>query len=113
LYEAAQRMAPYTAITTNGDYIRLPRYHYRSELVNYERLLPDMVRAVPFGDGFIDYEAFFSGLAKGGFDGLANYEMCSPLRGGGGLENLDGCARGYVQWMRQFVPQSQPREAGR
>jgi sugar phosphate isomerase/epimerase len=113
LYEAAQRMAPFTAITTNGDYIRLPRYHYRSELVNYERLLPDMVRAVPFGDGFIDYEAFFSGLAKGGFDGLANYEMCSPLRGGGGLENLDGCARGYVQWMRQFVPQSQPREAGR
>ena len=54
-----------------------------------------MVRAVPFGEGFIDYEAFFAGLAEGGFDGLANYEMCSPVRGGGSLENLDGMRRGY------------------
>ncbi len=103
LFEAARKMAPYTAITTNADYIRWPRYRYRSELVNYQRLLPDMVRAVPFGDGFVDYSAFFAGLIEGGFDGLANYEMCSPIRGGGGLENLDGYARGYVQWMRQHV----------
>ena len=59
-----------------------------------------MVRAVPFGDGFIDYQAFFAGLADGGFDGLACYEMCSPVRGGGSVENLDGCARSYLQWMR-------------
>jgi sugar phosphate isomerase/epimerase len=103
LYETAKRMAPYTAITTNADYIRVPRYRYRSELVNYERLLPDMVRAVPFGDGFIDYEAFFAGLAEGGFDDLANYEMCSPIRGGGSLENLDSYARGYLEWMRQHA----------
>ena len=103
LFEAARKMAPYTAITTNADYVRLPRYRYRSELVNYERLLPDMVRAVPFGDGFIDYPAFFAGLAEGGFDGLANYEMCSPIRGGGSLENLDSYARNYVTWMRQHV----------
>ncbi len=81
LYETARRMAPYTAITTNADYVRVPRFRYRPELVNYERLLPDMVRAVPFGEGFIDYEAFFAGLADGGFDGVANYEMCSPIRG--------------------------------
>ncbi len=67
LYESAKRAAPYTAITTNADYIRLPRFRYRAELVNYERQLPDMVRAVPFGDGFIDYEAFFAGLVDGGF----------------------------------------------
>ncbi len=103
LYETAKRMAPYTAITTNADYIRVPRYRYRPELVNYERLLPDMVRAVPFGDGFIDYEAFFAGLAEGGFDGLANYEMCSPIRGGGSGENLDAYARGYLEWMGQHV----------
>jgi sugar phosphate isomerase/epimerase len=103
LFETARKMAPYTAITTNADYIRMPRYHYRSELVNYERLLPDMVRAVPFGDGFINYRAFFAGLIEGGFDGLANYEMCSPIRGGGSPENLDGYARGYLQWMRQQV----------
>jgi sugar phosphate isomerase/epimerase len=103
LYQAARRMAPRAAITTNADYIRLPRYRYRPELVNYERLEPDLVRAVPFGEGFIDYEAFFSGLADGGFDGLANYEMCSPLRGGGSLENLDRYARGYLAWMRQYA----------
>jgi sugar phosphate isomerase/epimerase len=100
LFETARRMAPYTAITTNADYIRLPRYRYRPELVNYERQEPDWVRAVPFGDGFIDYRAFFAGLVEGGFDGLANYEMCSPIRGGGSLENLDSYARRYLEWMR-------------
>jgi sugar phosphate isomerase/epimerase len=54
LYEAARKAAPHTAITTNADYIRVPRYRYRPELVNYERLTPDEVRAVPFGTGFID-----------------------------------------------------------
>jgi sugar phosphate isomerase/epimerase len=103
LYESARRMAPYTAITTNADYVRVPRYRYRPELVNYERLQVDMVRAVPFGDGLIDYEAFFAGLADGGFDALANYEMCSPIRGGGSLENLDRYARGYLDWMREHV----------
>jgi sugar phosphate isomerase/epimerase len=101
LYEAARSAAHATVITTNADYVRMPRYRYRAELVNYEQVLPDMVRAVPFGDGFIDYEAFFAGMADGGFDGLANYEMCSPVRGGGSLENLDEYARGYVEWMRQ------------
>jgi sugar phosphate isomerase/epimerase len=103
LYGAARKAAPYTAMTTNADYIRVPRYRYRPELVNYERVQPDMVRAVPFGDGFIDYRAFFTGLVEGGFpgDGLANYEICSPIRGGGSLENLDACAAAYVEWMRQ------------
>ena len=83
LYEAARKMAPHTAITTNADYVRLPRFRYQPELVNYERAQPDMVRAVKFGEGFIDYAAFFRGLQDGGFDGIANYEMCSPIRGGG------------------------------
>ncbi|MGD9723318.1 MAG: sugar phosphate isomerase/epimerase family protein [Pirellulales bacterium] len=109
LYEAARRAAPHTVITTNADYIRLPRYRYRSELVNYEPLVPDMVRAVPFGEGFIDYAAFFAGLTEGGFDGLANYEMCSAVRGGGGAENLDAYARGYVAWMRENALSRTPR----
>lgn len=99
LYQAAWKMAPHTAITTNADYVRLPRFRYRPELVNYEPAGPDMVRAVPFGEGFIDYEAFFQGLKEGGFDGIANYEMCSPIRGGGELENLDGYAAAYLKWM--------------
>jgi sugar phosphate isomerase/epimerase len=81
----------------------VPRYRYRPELVNYERLLPDTVQAVPFGTGFIDYGAFFRGLADGGYRGLATYEICSPIRGGGSLENLDGCAKAYLQWLRSHA----------
>jgi sugar phosphate isomerase/epimerase len=110
LYDVARHAAPYTVMTTNADYVHWPRYRYRAELVNYERVLPDMVRAVPFGEGFIDYEAFFAGLSEGGFDGLANYEMCSPLRGGGTLENLDACARAYLTWMGQNT--SAARQSG-
>jgi sugar phosphate isomerase/epimerase len=100
LYETANRLAPHTAITTNADYVRLPRYRYRPELINYERAQPDLVRAVPFGEGFIDYRAFYSGLRDGLFDGIATFEMCSPLRGGGAIENLDKCAAQYLRWMR-------------
>lgn len=101
LYETARRAAPHTAITTNADYVRLPRFQYRPAVVNYERVQPDLVRAVPFGDGFIDYRAFFAGLRDGGFDGIATYEMCSPLRGGGSVENLDRCAARYLTWMAE------------
>jgi sugar phosphate isomerase/epimerase len=100
VYAAAKLAAPHTVITTNADYVRLPRFRYRPELVNYEPAGPDLVRAVPFGTGCIDYAAFFRGLRDGGFDGLATYEMCSPVRGGGAVENLDHYARTYVRWMR-------------
>ncbi len=101
LYEAARKAAPHTAITTNADYIRLPRFRYQPALVNYQRAAPDLVRAVKFGQGFIDYEAFFRGLKEGGFNGIASYEMCSPIRGGGSLENLDAYATAYLRWMRE------------
>lgn len=105
LFEAARQAAPHTAITTNADYVRMPRWRYRPEFVNYERQSPDWVRAVQFGTGFIDYQAFFRGLREGGFDGPAVYEMCSPLAGGGALENLDAKARAYLDWMKshQFI----------
>lgn len=101
LYAAARAAAPHTAITTNADYIRLPRFRYEPALVNYSRQQPDFVRAVEFGTGEIDYQAFFRGLADGGFDGLATYEMCSPVRGGGDQANLDRYAAAYVRWMRE------------
>jgi sugar phosphate isomerase/epimerase len=68
--------------------------------VNYERQPVDWARAVPFGTGFIDYAAFFNGLKDGGFDGIATFEMCSSLRGGGSMENLDACASTYLSWMK-------------
>jgi len=101
VYETAKLVAPHTAITTNADYICLPRFRYRPDFVNYERALPDMMRAVPLGAGVIDYPRFFQGLRDGGFDGVATYEICSPVRGGGSLENLDTCARHYLTWMRE------------
>jgi sugar phosphate isomerase/epimerase len=104
LYEAARRAAPHTVITTNADYVRLPRFTYQPALVNYQPALPELVRAVPFGQGFIDYSAFFRGLRDGGFDGVATYEMCSPLRGGGAIENLDQCSGQYLKWMRANTP---------
>lgn len=100
LQAAARLAAPHTVLTTNADYLRVPRYRYQPALVNYERQSPDWVRAVPFGTGSIDFDAFFRGLREGGYDGLAVYEMCSPLRGGGTLENLDACAAKYLDWMR-------------
>jgi sugar phosphate isomerase/epimerase len=105
LYEAARKLAPYTAITTNADYIPLPRFRYQPAVVNYARAEPDLVRAVKFGEGCIDFPAFFHGLQDGGFDGIANYEMCSPIRGGGKMDNLDSYAAQYVQWMRRHFAQ--------
>jgi len=103
LYEAARKMAQHTVISTNADYIRLPRFRYQPQLVNYQAEGPDLVRAVKFGEGFIDYPAFFTGLKEGGFDGVVNFEMCSPIRGGGSMENLDAYSGAFVHWMRANV----------
>jgi sugar phosphate isomerase/epimerase len=102
LAAVAREMAPYTAHTTVADYVRRPRFSYHSELVNYVPE-PDVVRAVPMGEGFVDYPAFFDGLLAGGYpqDGWAAYEMCSPLQGGGAEANLDRCARRFVDWMQE------------
>ncbi len=98
---AAKRMAPWTVHTTVADYVKRPRFAYVPSLVNYAPVL-DAVRAVPMGEGFIDYRSFFRALLDAGYSGYVAYEMCSPLRGGGGEENLDRCARVFMEYMRQF-----------
>ncbi len=103
VYQAALKAAPHTVITTNADYVVLPRYKYQPPYTNYEPLSPGLSRAVPFGDGQIDFAAFFSGLIDGGFDGIASYEACSPIRGGASMDNLDRCCRQYLDWMRANV----------
>lgn len=102
LEAAARAMAPLTAHTTVADYVRRPRFAYSPDLVNYSPV-PDVVRAVPMGTGFIDYAAFLDGLRAGGYpeDGWVAYEMCSPLEGGGSEENLDRCAQRFVSWMKE------------
>lgn len=98
VYETAKMMAPHTVHTTFADYVRLPRFRYDPGLVNYRAGGPDMVRAVPMGDGDLANAEFLRGLGEGGFDGTVAYEMCSPLRGGGGMDNLDYCARRFLEW---------------
>jgi sugar phosphate isomerase/epimerase len=98
LAEAARRLAPHMAHTTVADYVRRPRFRYVPNLVNYAHE-DDVIRAVPMGEGFIDYRGFFGALREGGFRGSVAYEMCSPLRGGGSEENLDRCARRFLEYM--------------
>jgi sugar phosphate isomerase/epimerase len=96
LATAVRRLAPHIVHTTVADYVRRPRFRYDPGLVNYVPE-PAAVRAVPVGEGFIDYPAFFRALRDAGYGGVVAYEMCSPLRGGGGEENLDRCARRFLE----------------
>ena len=99
---AARRMAPLMVQTTTADYERFPQYRYDEGRVGYRRTL-DARRAVAMGRGCLDYEAFFQGLKEGGFSGYACYEMCSPLRGGGSLENLDAAARESLAHLKGLI----------
>lgn len=103
LYLAAKRLAPRMVQTTLADYLRIERYAYEPSLVNYRRLEPPTVRAVPLGEGFVDLDAFFAGLKEGGFDGYVAYEMCSPLRGGGSEANLDAAASKSLERIRRLI----------
>ncbi len=100
LEAAARRMGPRMVQTTVADYERFPQYRYVPSRVAYERTL-DAYRAVPMGEGCIDYDAFFRGLNAGGFRGYVAYEMCSPVQGGGSLENLDATARKSLEFIRR------------
>jgi sugar phosphate isomerase/epimerase len=98
IIEGARKLAPLTVHTTVADYQLRPRYKYNAAIVNYEPQRP-FVQAVPMGEGFIDYRGFFEALTAGGFSGSIAYEMCSPLLGGGGIENLDKYAERFLQYM--------------
>lgn len=97
--EAAREMAPLAVYTTLADYVRLPRYQYQPALVNYRHVPEDLARAVPMGEGEMANAEFVRALREGGFDGPIAYEMRSPVRGGGRRENLDHCARRFLEWM--------------
>lgn len=98
LIAAVKKMAPYIVHTTVADYVRRPRFSYVPQLVNYAREA-DAIRAVPMGEGFIDYRSFFAALKEANYQGYVAYEMCSPLRGGGSEANLDCCAKQFLDYM--------------
>jgi sugar phosphate isomerase/epimerase len=98
LTRAAIQMAPWTVHTIVADYVKRPRYRYEPGLVNYVAQ-QSFVQAVPMGEGFIDYGAFFDSLAAGGFNGTIAYEMCSPLLHGSDMATLDRYARRFLEYM--------------
>ena len=101
LVSAANKMASLTVHTTVADYVNRPRFCYQSRLVNYQKQ-QDVIRAVPMGEGFIDYSGFFNTLKANGYNGYVAYEMCSVLEGGGSEENLDRCAKQFMDYMKDF-----------
>ncbi len=100
LIDAARLLAPVTVHTTIANYQMRPRYKYDPALVNYTALTPT-VEAVPIGEGFIDYTKFLGALWDAGFRGTVAYEMCSPLRGGGTMKNLDSYAIRFLEFMKK------------
>jgi sugar phosphate isomerase/epimerase len=98
LVPAAVKLAKWTVHTTVANYQLRPRYRYVPALVNYEKLTPS-IQAVPIDEGFIDYDAFLSAMFANGYTGAVAYEMCSPLLGGGSIENLDRYARGFLEFL--------------
>ncbi len=99
--KAIYTMKPYIVHTTTADYKELPRFIYQPDNTNYVPRLSQM-RAVPIGEGFLDYRSFINTLREIGYQGYIAYEMCEVLEGGGSVENLDACAGKFIEYMKQF-----------
>lgn len=100
LAKAVRLLGPLAPHTTLANYQLRPRYRYDPEIVNYTAL-PPTVEAVPIDEGFIDYRAFLTSMWDAGFRGSVAYEMCSPLRGGGSMENLDRYASRFIGFLHE------------
>jgi sugar phosphate isomerase/epimerase len=99
--QAVLTMKPYIVHTTTADYKELPRFRYDINQTNYTRLQSQM-RAVPIGEGFLDYKTFINTLKEIGYQGYIAYEMCEVLEGGGSIENLDRAAKKFLEYVKQF-----------
>lgn len=99
--KAVLTMKPYIVHTTTADYKELPRYKYEITQTNYTKLQSQM-RAVPIGEGFLDYKSFINALKEIGYQGYITYEMCEVLDGGGSVENLDRAAKKFLEYVKQF-----------
>jgi len=98
---AVLKMAPFIVHTTAAQYVRLPRYQYQDNLINFAEQ-QSLIRAVPMAEGIIDYETFFNVLKEVGYQGYVGYEMCAILDGGGDIENLDKTAKKFLEYVKRF-----------
>ena len=94
-------MKPYLVNTTTADYEKHPRFKYELNQTNYVPLVPQN-RAVPMGEGYLDYKTFINTLKEIGYQGYIVYEMCEVLKGGGSVENLDKSAKTFLEYVKQF-----------
>ena len=99
--ESILKMKPFIINTIVADYVTHPRYTYINNLTNYQAEQPVM-RAVPVGQGIIDYKNWINTLMEIGYQGWIVYEMCEVLDGGGSVENLDKTAKIFLDYMKQF-----------
>ena len=103
--KAVYTMKPYLFHTTTADYEELPRFRYDFNHTNYLPL-ESQLRAVPMGQGFLDYKSFINALKEIGYQGYIAYEMCEVLNGGGSVENLDKSAKSFLTYVKQFKKQN-------
>jgi sugar phosphate isomerase/epimerase len=101
IVKAVRIMKPYIVHTTTADYKELPRFRYDLNQTNYTKMESQM-RAVPIGQGFLDYKSFINTLKEIGYQGYITYEMCEVLEGGGSIENLDKAAMIFLEYVKQF-----------
>ena len=99
--ESILKMKPFIINTIVADYVTHPRFTYVNNLTNYQAEQPVM-RAVPVGQGIIDYKNWMNTLKEIGYQGWVVYEMCEVLDGGGSVENLDKTAKIFLEYMKQF-----------
>ncbi len=99
--QSVLKMQPYIVNTIAADYMVQPRFRYEHQLTNYIAHKPVM-RAVPMGEGIIDYETFIGTLKEIGYQGYIVYEMCEVLDGGGSIENLDRTAKKFLEYVERF-----------
>ena len=99
--QAIWKMKPFIVHTTVADYVKLQRFRYEGTLTNYLPTGP-VLRAVPVGEGIIDYDTFIGTLQQIGYQGYIAYEMCEVLDGGGTIQNLDNTAIKFLQYIKKF-----------
>jgi len=99
--QAILKLQPYIVHTTTADYVEQPRFRYEANHTNYIKMESQM-RAVPIGEGFLDYRSFINALREIGYQGYVAYEMCEVLEGGGSVENLDRAAKKFLEYMKQW-----------
>ena len=101
LKKAIYTMKPYIVHTIVADYEKHPRFKYELQQTNYVPLVPQN-RAVPMGEGYLDYKTWINTLKEIGYQGYITYEMCEVLKGGGSIENLDKTAKAFLEYIKQF-----------